>query len=117
MTDFLALMDLAVAEGAPIGVYNVSTGEGHSIKEVFDEVAGYLGVKLAEPVPIVPPGADDVKAMVLDPSATEKAFGWKARIGFRETIRSQLDWYRRHGVSDVYTHLAAAGAGACVRKG
>jgi nucleoside-diphosphate-sugar epimerase len=88
-------------------VYNVSTGEGHSIKEVFDEVAGYLGVKLAEPVPIVPPGADDVKAMVLDPSAAEKAFGWKARIGFREAIRRQLDWYRRHGVSDVYTHLAA----------
>jgi UDP-glucose 4-epimerase len=108
MADFLALMDLAVAEGAPTGVYNVSTGEGHSIKEVFDEVAGYLDVKLGEPVPIVPPGADDVKAMVLDPSATEKAFGWKARIGFRETIRRQLDWYTRHGVSEVYTHLAAS---------
>jgi nucleoside-diphosphate-sugar epimerase len=112
MADFLKLMDLAVAEDAPTGVYNVSTGEGHSIKEVFDEVAGHLGVKLAEPVAIVPPGADDVKAMVLDPSATENAFGWKACIGFRETIRRQLDWYRRHGVSEVYTHLAASAARA-----
>ena len=33
--------------------------------------------------------------------------GWKARIGFRDTIRRQLDWYRAHGISDVYSHLAA----------
>jgi UDP-glucose 4-epimerase len=107
MSDFLALMDLAVAEGAPTGVYNVSTGEGRSIKEVFDAVCAYLGIKPAEPVPVVPPGPDDVKAMVLDPAATQSAFGWTARIGFGEAIRRQLDWYRRHGVTDVYTHLAA----------
>ena len=107
MSDFIALMDLAVREGAPTGIYNVSTGEGHSIKDVFDEVVAYLGLKLAEPVPVVPPGADDVPAVVLDPSATGPAFGWKARIGFRDTIRRQLEWYDRHGVSDVYSHLAA----------
>jgi nucleoside-diphosphate-sugar epimerase len=89
------------------GVFNVSTGEGHSIKDVFDEVVAYLGVKLAEPVPVVPPGADDVPAVVLDPSRTGPAFGWKAAVGFRDTILRQLEWYDRHGVSDVYSHLAA----------
>lgn len=107
MSDFLSLMDLVVRESAPVGVYNVSTGEGHSIKEVFDEVAAYLGVKLVEPVPVVPPGADDVPAVVLDPSLTGPAFGWKAEVGFRDTVRRQLEWYDRHGVSDVYSHLAA----------
>lgn len=107
MSDFLALMDLAIRDGAPTGVFNVSTGEGHSIKDVFDEVVGYLGVQLAEPVPLVPPGADDVPAVVLDPSRTGPAFGWKASVGFRATIRRQLEWYDRHGVSDVYSHLAA----------
>lgn len=107
MEDFLALMDLAVRQGAPTGTYNVSTGAGHSIKEVFDEVAAYLDVKLAEPVAVVPPGADDVPAVVLDPSRTGAAFGWKAAMGFRDTIRRQLEWYDRHGVSDVYSHLAA----------
>lgn len=106
MSDFLALMDLAIVDGAPTGVFNVSTGEGHSIKEVFDEVASYLGIKLTEPVPVVAPGADDVPAVVLDPSATEKAFSWRARVSFRDTIRRQLDWYRAHGVTDVYSHLA-----------
>ncbi len=112
MADFLSLMDLAVKEGAPTGTYNVSTGEGHSIQEIFDEVVAYLGVRLSEPVPVVPPGADDVRAVVLDASATERAFGWRARIGFRDTIRRQLDWYKAHGVSDVYSHLSAPKAAA-----
>lgn len=107
MSDFLDLMDRVVRDGAPTGVYNVSTGEGHSIKEVFDEVAGYLGITPAEPVPVVPPGADDVPAVVLDPAATGAAFTWRARVGFRDTIRRQLDWYRQHGVTDVHSHLAA----------
>jgi nucleoside-diphosphate-sugar epimerase len=105
MSDFLALMDLAARDEAPRGVFNVSTGEGHSIQEVFDEVAAYLGIRPAEPVPIVPVGADDVPAMVLDPTRTEQAFGWKARVGFKQAIRAQLDWYRRYGVSDVHSHL------------
>jgi nucleoside-diphosphate-sugar epimerase len=107
MSDFLSLMDRVVRDGAPAGVYNVSTGEGRSIKEVFDEVAGYLGITPAEPVPVVPPGADDVPAVVLDPAATTAAFGWRAEVGFSDTIRRQLDWYRAHGISDVYSHLAA----------
>lgn len=107
IADFVALMDLALQDGAPSGVFNVSTGEGHSMKEVFDAVAAYLEVRLEAPVPVVPAGPDDVRAVVLDPAATEKAFGWKARIGFRELIRRQLDWYGAHGVSEVHSHLAA----------
>jgi nucleoside-diphosphate-sugar epimerase len=109
MSDFIALMDRAIQGGAPRGVFNVSTGEGHSIKEVFEEVAAYLGARPEEPVRVVPPGPDDVPALVLDASATEAAFGWKARVSFRDTIRRQLDWYSRHGVSDVYSHLAVPG--------
>lgn len=107
MQDFLALMDLVIADGAPTGVFNVSTGEGHAITEIFDEVALYLGITPAEPVPVVPPGADDVQVVVLDPSATERTFGWKARFGFRETIRRQLAWYDEHGVTDIHSHLKA----------
>jgi UDP-glucose 4-epimerase len=110
MSDFVALMDMVVREGAPTGVYNVSTGEGHSIKDVFDEVVDYLGVTLAEPVPVLPPGADDVPAVVLDPSTTGADFRWTAAVGFRDTIRRQLAWYDRHGVTDIYSHLAAPGS-------
>lgn len=107
MTDFLALMDLALAPAAPAGIFNVSTGEGRTIKDVFDAVSSYLKIAPASPVPIVPPAADDVPVVVLDPSGTERAFQWKAKIGFADTITRQLAWYDRHGVTDVYSHLTA----------
>jgi nucleoside-diphosphate-sugar epimerase len=107
MEDFLAVMELAMADGAPTGVFNVSTGEGHTIKDIFDVVVDHLGITLSEPVPVVPPGTDDVPAVVLDPSATEAAFGWKAKHGFEETMRRMLAWYDAHGVTDIFSHLSA----------
>ena len=107
MSDFLSLMDLVMVPGAPVGVYNVSTGQGNTIKDIFDTVVDYLGVVLDEPVKVVPPGDDDVPAVVLDPATTYKAFGWKAEVGFEETINRMLAWYDKHGISAIYSHLAA----------
>lgn len=107
MDDFFSLMDKALVPGAPTGVFNVSTGEGRSIEDVFNAVVTYLGITLEEPVPVVPPGDDDVPAVVLDPSETEKAFAWKAEIGFTDTINRMLAWYDAYGVTDVFSHLAA----------
>ena len=104
--DFLDFLDLTLDEAAPRGVFNVSTGEGKTIKDVFDVVADHLGVTPEAP-PITPPGPDDVQAVVLDPSATEAAFGWKAKVGFEETMRKMLRWYDAHGVLAVYAHLKA----------
>ncbi len=109
MRDFLALMHKVLADGAPTGIYNVSTGHGNTIKDIFDTVVDYLGIELSEPVKIVPAGDDDVSEVVLDPSLTERDFGWKAQISFRDTIRDMLAWYDRHGVSDIYSHLSAPG--------
>lgn len=105
MEDFFALMDRALEPGAPNGVFNVSTGQGSTIKDVFDAVAAYLDLPDAS-APVVPAGADDVPAVVLDPSATEDAFGWRAQHDFKETIDRQLAWYDAHGISDIYSHLA-----------
>ena len=106
MRDFFSLMDLALEDGAPTGHFNVSTGQGHSIKDIFDAVVNYLGIELNEPVEIVPPGDDDVPVVVLDPTETERVFGWKARVGFEDTICNMLRWYDAHGVSSIYSHLA-----------
>lgn len=107
MDDFFSIVDLALAEGAPTGVFNVSTGAGHTIKEIFDIVVDHLGVKLDAPVPEVDPGADDVPAVVLDASATTAAFGWRPRYDFAQTIRRMLAWYDMHGVTAIYSHLKA----------
>lgn len=105
MEDFFSFMDLCMREDAPTGVFNVSTGKGNTIREIFDAVAKYLELSPPEP-PLVPCGADDVPAVVLDASRTEQAFGWKAKYGFEDTIRRMLAWYDTHGVTDIYSHLS-----------
>jgi UDP-glucose 4-epimerase len=107
MEDFFAVMDLVLADDAPTGVFNVSTGQGKSVKELFEVIVDCLGVEPVGEVPIVPPGDDDVPAVVLDPSETEAKLGWRAAVGFEETVRRMLRWYDAHGVSAVYSHLRA----------
>ncbi|MPN29755.1 hypothetical protein SDC9_177208 [bioreactor metagenome] len=110
MSDFLSFMDMAIKANAPTGVFNLASGEAHSIKEIFDIVTDYLGLG-AKDVPVLPPAADDVPVVSLDASETTSAFGWKASIGFADTIRRQLAWYDKHGVTDVFSHLKSPSAG------
>lgn len=110
MEDFLAAVDAVRAFDAPTGVFNVSSGEAHTIREIFDLVVSHLGLPPRD-VPVVPPAADDVPVVSLDPVETERQFGWKARVSFPEAIRRQLAWYDRHGVTDVYSHLKPANEG------
>jgi nucleoside-diphosphate-sugar epimerase len=106
MSDFFALMDLVLQLDAPTGLFNVSSGEGRSIRDVFLAVAKYLGIAPPD-VPVLPPGVDDVPKVVLDPSVTESFFGWRAQVSFEDTIANQLRWYDQFGITDIFSHLAA----------
>jgi nucleoside-diphosphate-sugar epimerase len=105
ISDFLALMRIVLRDDTPPGIFNVSTGEGHTIAEVFNTIAACLGITLAAPVPVVPPAADDVPAVVLDPSRTREALGWKAELGLSESIARVVRWYDAHGVPVIHSHL------------
>lgn len=104
VSDFFSFMDLAIKADAPTGIFNVASGEAHTIKEIFDLVTEYLGLESME-VPIVPPADDDVPIVSLDVSETLRAFDWNSKISFSDTIRLQLDWYEKFGISDVFSHL------------
>jgi UDP-glucose 4-epimerase len=104
MSDFLTLMDLVLLDDAPKGVFNVSTGDGHSMHDVFCAVADFLGLGSLE-VTILPPAKDDIPKIVLDPTFTEKTFGWKAKTSFNEIILNQLVWYEQNGIGDIFSHL------------
>lgn len=104
MSDFLSFMDAAMRPGATVGTFNVASGEAHSISEIFRIVAEHVGKPEAS-APVQPIAADDVAVVSLDPSATERSFGWRARVSFRDTVLRQLEWYDRHGVTDVHSHL------------
>lgn len=107
MEDFLDILKIAITKEIQTGLYNISTGKGSSIKNVFDQVVAYLGIPAPE-VKIVPVGKDDVKEVVLDPEHTEKEFNWKAKYNFKQTIKRQLEWYDKYGVTDIYSHLISS---------
>ena len=108
MSDFLAAVDLVMKDDAPTGIFNVSSGEGHSIRDVYDAVRSHLKLPHDPDVKVVPVGDDDVPAVVPDPSRTKAVLGWSAKVPFAETMRRMLSWYDNHGVTDIYSHLAAA---------
>ena len=37
--------------------------------------------------------SDDVSEVILDPSFTEKPFGWKSKISFPKMIKKQIQFY------------------------
>ena len=102
--DFLALCELIIAGKGRNGIYNVSTGKGSSIKEVYEAVCMELGVDKAD-VSVVPVQDDDVQEVVLDSEETYQDFSWKPRFGFREIISRQVDWYNRNGIGKINSHL------------
>ena len=106
--DFLAFVDLALDPSGPSGVFNLSTGIGHSIKEIFDHALRHLGLPPTTEVPIVPAQPDDVPCVILDPSETTKAFGWAARVSFDTMLSKMFTWYDEHGVTDLYSHLSSS---------
>ncbi|MCW5692470.1 MAG: NAD-dependent epimerase/dehydratase family protein [Pseudolabrys sp.] len=105
MSDFLSFMDLALRPSAPVGIFNLGPGRGHSIEEVLVAIARTLGVSVPAPLDIRPVSEDDVENVVLDPSETKKAFGWQAVISFEEAIADMVRWYDAHGVSGIRSHL------------
>lgn len=108
MSDFLAAIDQVMAKPSVVGVFNVASGEGHTIKDIYDVVRAHLKLPPDPNVRIDPVGADDVAKVVVDPRETTKALGWKPQVDFSTTIKRMLSWYDVHGVTDVYSHLAAA---------
>ena len=52
-----------------------------------------------------PRGADDAPTILLDPSVTERVFGWKATTPLSVGIQSACDWYAENEVTETYTHL------------
>lgn len=90
------------------GIYHVSTGSDYSIMELWEQVALQMDLSPARPE-ITPRGSDDVATLLLDPSETLAQFGWSARTPLVAGIARAVHWYREHGVTETFTHLAMKG--------
>jgi UDP-glucose 4-epimerase len=110
--DFVFVDDLvwvAVKAGSiGQGAYHVASGSDVSIRAIYCAVASAMGLTVTVP-DVVPRGPDDAPSILLDPSETERTFGWTAKTELYAGIERAVEWYRANGVTETFTHLAMKG--------
>lgn len=103
--DLAGVVLMAIDGKGGMGPYHISSGSDISIKELFDATTKALGIKLDKDVEVRPRTADDVSTILLDPSQTEKEFGWKARTTLENGVTAAVTWYKRFDIQQTFTHL------------
>lgn len=86
----LAQMCLKAAESDVCGVFNVGSGQGHSINEVLNCVKEVAGRPLQ--VEYKAARGFDVSRVVLDVSRTKAMFGWCPQIKFQDGMVTTWHW-------------------------
>jgi UDP-glucose 4-epimerase len=88
------------------GTYHISSGSDFAIKDLFNATIQALGVKLEKEVEVRPRNPDDVFTILLDPSKTLRDFsGWKVRTPIEKGVAAAIEWYKKFGISQTFTHL------------
>jgi UDP-glucose 4-epimerase len=105
VNDLVAVMLRAVDGRGASGVYHVSSGSDVSIKELYDATVAAMGREPDPEVEVRPRGEDDAPSILLDPTATEDAFDWKATTPLADGVGAAVAYYRDFGVEETYTHL------------
>jgi UDP-glucose 4-epimerase len=109
--DFMFIQDLvdvvikAIDGKGGRGAYHVSSGSDYTIKALFDAVVKAMEITLDEEVEVRPRNPDDAPTILLDPSKTNKDFGWKATISLEDGVHETVEYYKKYGVVETYTHL------------
>jgi UDP-glucose 4-epimerase len=106
--DLIDLVVMAIDGKGSGGVYHASSGSDYSIKELLDATVKALGIEHDEEVEVRPRGADDAFTILLDPARTNDEFGWAPRTALEEGVQAAIDYYRKYGIEETYTHLKLA---------
>jgi UDP-glucose-4-epimerase GalE len=100
--DYIHVTDLAAAHlsalealkgGSPGGVYNLGTGQGHSVKAILTAIERETGRSID--APFMPRRAGDSPVLVADPSAARSALGFKpVHSDLATIIRTAWAWHQ-----------------------
>jgi UDP-glucose 4-epimerase len=87
------------------GAYHISTGSDYAIKELYDATIKALAMKMEKDVEVRPRNPDDAPTILLDPSATQTDFAWKASVPLEVGVAKAIEYYKKYGISQTFTHL------------
>lgn len=91
------------------GYYHISSGSDYSIQELYDATIKALQIQEKEPVEVRERNPDDVFSILLDPAKTNKDFEWKVSTPLVEGVARAIEYYKKFGISETYTHLKISG--------
>jgi UDP-glucose 4-epimerase len=87
------------------GAYHISTGSDYAIKELYDATIKALAMKMEKDVEVRPRNPDDAATILLDPTATQNDFNWKASVPLEVGVAKAIAYYKTHGITQTFTHL------------
>lgn len=108
VADTIDVVEMALDGKGETGTYHLSSGKDYSIQELFDATVAAMDISLDEPVEVRPRGEDDAYSILLDPSKTDRDFGWAPSTPLESGVLQAVDWYRDNGISRTFTHLKQA---------
>ena len=97
--DFIYVSDLAelcvqCGNSDVTGIFNAGSGEGVSIKQILDTVAGVTGLQIT---PNFRPGRDfDVPRVVLDIALIRSHLAWQPKTQLEDGIENTWRWVQQH---------------------
>lgn len=95
--DFLDVRDVCaaycalLARGQAGKVYNVASGEGHSLAEIFDRLATLISVRAIPEVDHALVRTADLSHLVGDPRRLRHDTGWTPRYSLDQTLQDLID--------------------------
>ena len=102
MRDFTDVRDiacgywLAAQQGEPGQVYNVGSGQAHSIRWVLETLLAMSPAAIRVEIDTARLRPSDVPVSVCDSGRLRRATGWEPAIPLQESLRATLDFWRRH---------------------
>lgn len=101
--DYIHVVDLAKghiasleAMDAGVQIYNLGSGEAHSVFEMVEAFDTASGIKL--PCQIVGRRAGDLAGFYADPSLAREKLGWETKLGVNDAMKDTLNFLKKQGL-------------------
>jgi len=92
--DDVVKANLLSLEGGEGKIYNIGSGIGTSVNNIYQTLQGILGFE-ADPK-YASSRTGEIKRVYLDSTKAQKELGWRQEISFKEGLRRTVDWFRSH---------------------
>lgn len=89
--DVVTAYRLLLVTAEPGGIYNVASGVGRSLREIFDRLCRLLGARVVPECDASLTRAGDLPRLVGDASRLRALTGWAPGLAFDQTLRDMAD--------------------------